>query len=154
MHAPPPATHTPLPCMAPCHAHPPATHAPLASNHARPPPVDRILDTRFWKYYLAPTSLRAVKSSLRLWTISNSYNCFAEKKAGKRKMPAIRSREITYRLCKALKECLCITQALTCIDLQGLPLRDRDLAALAKVKFICNGPVPVSFVCVICRKLV
>ena len=24
-------------------------------------PVDRILDTRFWKYYLAPTSLRAVK---------------------------------------------------------------------------------------------
>ena len=59
--------------------------------------------------------------------------CFAEKKAGKRKMPAIRSREITYRLCKALKECLCITQALTCIELQGLPLRDRDLAAMAKV---------------------
>ena len=25
-----------------------------------PPPVNRILDTRFWKYYLAPTSLRAV----------------------------------------------------------------------------------------------
>ena len=25
------------------------------------PPVDRILDTRYWKYYLAPTSLRAVK---------------------------------------------------------------------------------------------
>ena len=27
----------------------------------RPPPVNRILDTRFWKYYLAPTSLWAVK---------------------------------------------------------------------------------------------
>ena len=26
----------------------------------RHPPVDTILDTRFWKYYLAPTSLRAV----------------------------------------------------------------------------------------------
>ena len=25
-----------------------------------PPPVDRILDTRFWKYYLGPTSLRPV----------------------------------------------------------------------------------------------
>ena len=25
------------------------------------PPVNRILDTRYWKYYLAPTSLRAVK---------------------------------------------------------------------------------------------
>ena len=25
-----------------------------------PPPPDRILDTRLWKYYLAPTSLRAV----------------------------------------------------------------------------------------------
>ena len=33
------------------------------------PPVNRILDTRFWKYYLATTSLRAVK-------IVNSYiNC-------------------------------------------------------------------------------
>ena len=73
MHAPlphmPPTMHTPchacppLPCTSPfhachpCHAcpslpHPPTTHAP---------PVDRILDTRFWKYYLAPTSLRAVK---------------------------------------------------------------------------------------------
>ena len=62
----------PLPCMpsamhAPCHAFPPATHAPPAMHvpcHAPPmhaSPVDRILDTHFWKYYLAPTSLRAVK---------------------------------------------------------------------------------------------
>ena len=29
------------------------------------PPVNRILDTRFWKYYLAPTSLRAVN----IWAI-------------------------------------------------------------------------------------
>ena len=28
-----------------------------------PPPVDRILDTRFWKYYLGPTSLRPVINS-------------------------------------------------------------------------------------------
>ncbi len=59
--------------------------------------------------------------------------CLSERKVVKRKMPAIRSKEITYRLCKALKETLCTTQALTCIELQGLPLRERDLAALAKV---------------------
>ena len=51
----------------------------------------------------------------------------------KRKTPAIRSKEITYRLCKALKECLSVTPTLTCIELQGLPLRDRDLGVLAKV---------------------
>ena len=64
MHAPmphmPPTTHAPLPCT------PPVTHAPRHTpHHARPPchacpPVDRILDTLFWKYYLAPTSLLAV----------------------------------------------------------------------------------------------
>ena len=52
----PPATmHAPWqPCMPPSnHACPSATtHAPLATMHG--PPMDRILDTRFWKYYLAP----------------------------------------------------------------------------------------------------
>ena len=64
-----PLPHTlPPPCMPPHHAHPlpctlpPATHTPPAMHapHHAHPPVDRILDTRFWKYYLAPTSLRAV----------------------------------------------------------------------------------------------
>ena len=51
-HACPPTMHAPLPCtFFPCHAH--------------PPPMDRILDTRFWKYYLAPTSLRAVITQMR-----------------------------------------------------------------------------------------
>ena len=78
MHAPrqpctPPGNHAcpPQPCMPPCnHTCPPTTmHAPgnhacpqqprmPPSNHALPklarPPVDRILDTCFWKYYLAP----------------------------------------------------------------------------------------------------
>lgn len=60
---------------------------------------------------------------------------FAEKRGNtiKRKSPAIRSKEITYRLCKALQECLTVTPTLTCVELQGLPLRDRDLTALAKV---------------------
>lgn len=61
--------------------------------------------------------------------------CFTEKKAiiEKRKMPSIRSKEITYRLCKALKECLSVTPALSCLELQGLPLRERDLTTLIKV---------------------
>ena len=50
----------PLPHMTPT-MHPPAMHVPH---------VDRILDTRFWKYYLAPTSLQAVirKHSSRMRT--------------------------------------------------------------------------------------
>ena len=41
----------------------PARHAgipPVMHAGIPPPLVNRILDTRFWKYYLAPTSLRAV----------------------------------------------------------------------------------------------
>ena len=38
----------------------PAMHAGIPC-----PPVNRFLDTRFWKYYLAPTSLRAVKTRLQ-----------------------------------------------------------------------------------------
>ena len=70
-HACPPTTHAPLAMHTPWHAHLPATHAPPAihtplamhapghapSQSCTPPPppaVDRILDTRFWKYYLAP----------------------------------------------------------------------------------------------------
>ena len=59
------------PCMLPqatTHAPPRSSHThPPGSNHTCPPgatthapPVDRIVDTRFWKYYLAPTSLWAV----------------------------------------------------------------------------------------------
>ena len=61
----PPTTHTPchacLPhhtCPLPCT--PPSPRTPSATS---PSPMDRILDTHFWKYYLAPTSLRAVNIS-------------------------------------------------------------------------------------------
>ena len=55
---PPPRATMQAPPGANTHTPGATTHAPL-SNHAHPP-VDRIVDTRFWKYYLAPTSLRAV----------------------------------------------------------------------------------------------
>ncbi|ELT88150.1 hypothetical protein CAPTEDRAFT_222075 [Capitella teleta] len=48
------------------------------------------------------------------------------------KAPSIRSKEITFRICKSLKECLVGTPTLSCIELQGLPLRERDLQALAR----------------------
>ena len=51
----------------------------------------------------------------------------------RKKTPAIRCKEITYRLCRAFKECLAVTPALACIEMQGLPLRERDLTALSKV---------------------
>ena len=59
----------------------------------------------------------------------------SEKKAliEKRKTPAVRSKEITYRICKTLKECLAVTPVLSCLEIQGLPLRDRDLTTLMKV---------------------
>lgn len=63
----------------------------------------------------------------------------------RKKTPAVRSKEITYRLCKSLKECLSVTASLTCIELQGLPLRERDLASLSKVLsifcFLTNSSV-------------
>lgn len=60
---------------------------------------------------------------------------FSEKKAmiEKRKMPSVRSKGITHRLCKALKECLSNTPNLNCLELQGLPLREVDLQILMKV---------------------
>ena len=59
----------------------------------------------------------------------------SEKKAiiERRKTPSVRSKEITYRMCKALKECLGVTPVLTCLEIQGLPLRERDLNTLMKV---------------------
>ncbi|XP_055872685.1 centrosomal protein of 78 kDa-like isoform X2 [Biomphalaria glabrata] len=50
----------------------------------------------------------------------------------KRKLPSIRSKEITHRLVKALKECLFVSPTLTCIELQGLALRERDIQVFVK----------------------
>ncbi|XP_064595823.1 centrosomal protein of 78 kDa-like [Liolophura sinensis] len=62
----------------------------------------------------------------------------------RKKMPAIRSKDVTYRLCKALRECMAISPALTCLELQGLPLRERDLTTLTKGLFKNTGLCHVS----------
>ncbi|XP_060055518.1 centrosomal protein of 78 kDa isoform X2 [Erinaceus europaeus] len=48
------------------------------------------------------------------------------------RVPAIRSKDVTFQLCKALKCCLSASSALKNLELNGLVLRERDLAILTK----------------------
>lgn len=48
------------------------------------------------------------------------------------RVPAIRSRDVTFQLCKALKCCLSASNALKNLELNGLVLRERDLTILTK----------------------
>ncbi|XP_074527190.1 centrosomal protein of 78 kDa isoform X2 [Halichoeres trimaculatus] len=50
----------------------------------------------------------------------------------KRRIPAIRSKDMTFKLCKALRECLTVSANLKTLQLNGLPLRERDLITLTK----------------------
>lgn len=52
----------------------------------------------------------------------------------RRKIPAIRSKDMTFKLCKALRDCLNLNSNLKTLQLNGLPLRERDLIVLTKVK--------------------
>ncbi|XP_011839468.1 PREDICTED: centrosomal protein of 78 kDa isoform X3 [Mandrillus leucophaeus] len=48
------------------------------------------------------------------------------------RVPAIRYKDVTFQLCKALKGCLSISSVLRNLELNGLILRERDLTILAK----------------------
>ncbi|XP_034548358.1 centrosomal protein of 78 kDa [Notolabrus celidotus] len=50
----------------------------------------------------------------------------------KKKIPAVRSKDMTFKLCKALRECLGVSPNLKTLQLNGLPLRERDLITLTK----------------------
>ncbi|XP_029961613.1 centrosomal protein of 78 kDa isoform X2 [Salarias fasciatus] len=50
----------------------------------------------------------------------------------KKKIPVIRCKDMTFKLCKALRECLTISPKLKTLHLHGLPLRERDLITLTK----------------------
>uniref|UniRef100_A0A4W6C6K1 Centrosomal protein 78 n=1 Tax=Lates calcarifer TaxID=8187 RepID=A0A4W6C6K1_LATCA len=54
------------------------------------------------------------------------------KSSFKKKIPAIRSKDMTFKLCKALRECLIVSSNLKTLQLNGLPLRERDLITLTK----------------------
>ncbi|XP_012506110.1 PREDICTED: centrosomal protein of 78 kDa [Propithecus coquereli] len=48
------------------------------------------------------------------------------------RVPAIRLKDVTFQLCKALKGCLSISSVLKNLELNGLVLRERDLTVLTK----------------------
>ncbi|NWS59906.1 CEP78 protein, partial [Chunga burmeisteri] len=50
----------------------------------------------------------------------------------RRRIPAIRSKDLTGQLCKAVKGCLSVSDVLKNLELQGLLLRERDLILLTK----------------------
>ncbi|XP_061117361.1 centrosomal protein of 78 kDa isoform X2 [Conger conger] len=50
----------------------------------------------------------------------------------KKKIPAFRSKDMTFRLCKAIRDCLSVSPCLRTLRLHGLPLRERDLNELTK----------------------
>lgn len=50
----------------------------------------------------------------------------------RKKIPAIRSKDVTHNVCRALKDCLCVTENLDVLILQDIPLREKDLTCLSK----------------------
>eukprot|EP00112_Aurelia_sp_Birch-Aquarium-sp1_P010499 Seg224.7 transcript_id=Seg224.7/GoldUCD/mRNA.D3Y31 product="Centrosomal protein of 78 kDa" protein_id=Seg224.7/GoldUCD/D3Y31 len=50
----------------------------------------------------------------------------------RKRTPAIRSRDVTSKICRSLKELLSTSSCIECLILQGIPVRERDLQTLAK----------------------
>ncbi|KAM9822234.1 centrosomal protein of 78 kDa isoform 1-T2 [Syngnathus typhle] len=50
----------------------------------------------------------------------------------RKKIPSIRSKDMTFKLCKVLKECLSLSPNLKTLKLNGLHLRERDLVNLTQ----------------------
>ncbi|KFQ46692.1 Centrosomal protein of 78 kDa, partial [Nestor notabilis] len=63
----------------------------------------------------------------------------------RRRIPAIRSKDLTGQLCKAVKCCLSISDVLKNLELQGLLLRERDLILLTKGLATASSLESVSF---------
>ncbi|XP_056144885.1 centrosomal protein of 78 kDa [Lampris incognitus] len=54
------------------------------------------------------------------------------KSINRKKIPAIRSKDIMLKLCKAIRDCLTVSSKLKTLYLNGLPLSERDLITLTK----------------------
>ncbi|XP_038660836.1 centrosomal protein of 78 kDa isoform X2 [Scyliorhinus canicula] len=50
----------------------------------------------------------------------------------RKRTPAIRSKDFTIQFCKSIRDCLSVSTGLKTLELQGLPLRHRDLIVLTK----------------------
>lgn len=47
--------------------------------------------------------------------------------------------------CRAIKECLAVTENLTTLVFEGIPLRERDLTCLAKVQEVISEKIVNKF---------
>ncbi|CAL8345366.1 unnamed protein product [Lota lota] len=54
------------------------------------------------------------------------------KSSNRKKIPSIRSKDMTFKLCKALQDCVTASPNLKSLHINGLPLRERDLNSLTK----------------------
>ncbi|KAM8801454.1 centrosomal protein of 78 kDa isoform 2-T2 [Rhynchonycteris naso] len=73
--------------------------------------------------------LVSVKSFFQPWVGETGSD---RNKIYKSRVPAIRSKDVTFQLCKALKCCLSASNALKNLELNGIILRERDLTVLTK----------------------
>ncbi|XP_075829748.1 centrosomal protein of 78 kDa isoform X2 [Microtus pennsylvanicus] len=73
--------------------------------------------------------LVAIKSSFQPWLGETGSDTH---RACRNRVPAIRSKDVSFQLCKALKGCLSTSSMLRNLELNGLTLRERDLASLTK----------------------
>lgn len=78
--------------------------------------------------------LVAIKSSFQPWlgeSVLRSGGADAHRVCRNR-VPSVRSKDISFQLCKALKGCLSVSGVLRNLELNGLILRERDLTSLTK----------------------
>lgn len=78
--------------------------------------------------------LVAIKSSFQPWlgeTVLRSGGADTHRICRNR-VPAVRSKDMSFQLCKALRGCLSVSGVLRNLELNGLILRERDLTSLTK----------------------
>ncbi|KAB0363010.1 hypothetical protein FD754_007166 [Muntiacus muntjak] len=73
--------------------------------------------------------LICIKSCFQPWLGETASD---RNKVYRSRVPAIRNKDVTFQLCKALKGCLSASGALRNLELNGLVLRERDLTMLTK----------------------
>ncbi|KAM6931366.1 centrosomal protein of 78 kDa [Xenentodon cancila] len=74
----------------------------------------------------------AISSTYQASLASDDADKIYLKAAFRRRVPAICSKDMTLKLCKALRECLTVSPNLKTLQLKGLLLRERDLITLTK----------------------
>ncbi|XP_068461306.1 centrosomal protein of 78 kDa [Clinocottus analis] len=74
----------------------------------------------------------AISSTYQAGLASGDTDRTYYKSGSRKRIPAIRSKDMTFKLCKALEECLTVSSNLKTLQLNGLPLRERDLITLTK----------------------